>query len=254
MVYGQALEELGRANPAVVVLDADIADSCQTEAFRRSFPARSFDLGVAEQSLPTFAAGLALCGKNPHLQHLRRVRGEPRPGHDPQWVCYNRANVKIVGHSAGQTMGYTGPSHHTIEDVAAMRALPHVDPEPLRCPRAPADGRRARRVEGPVYLRLPRIAVPTIHGRDYRFEFGKTECLVEGRDVTLFSYGDVVHLALGAREGLAGDGMTRVWSTCPVSSPSARRRFLRHGRGTRAAVVIEDHNVIGGLGSAVAET
>ena len=226
VVYGQALEELGRANPAVVVLVVDIADSCQTEAFRRSFPARSFDLGVAEQSLPTFAAGLALCGNIPICNTFAVFAVSRALDMILQSVCYNRANVTIVGHSVGQTMGYTGPSHHTIEDVAAMRALPFMSILSL------CDALELRQMvaalacwNGPVYLRLPRSTVPTLHGRDYRFEFGKAECLAEGRDVTLFAYGDVVHLVLSAREELAGDGIGARVVNVPCLKPLSEQEI-----------------------------
>jgi transketolase len=254
VVYGQALEELGRANPAVVVLDSDIADSCQTERFRRAFPERSFDLGIAEQSLPTFAAGLALCGKIPICNSFAVFAVTRGLDMIRQSVCYNRANVKIVGHSAGQTMGYTGPSHHTIEDVAALRALPHMAIV------SPCDAVELRQMvaamaswQGPVYLRLPRVSVPRLHGPEYHFEMGRTERLAEGRDVTLFAYGDVVHLALAAREVLAGDGVSARVVNVPCLKPLDEQELVRQGQDTRAAVVVEDHSVHGGLGGAVAE-
>jgi transketolase len=254
VVYGQALEELGRVNSAVVVLDSDIADSCQTERFRRAFPDRSFDLGIAEQSLPTFAAGLALCGKIPVCNSFAVFAVTRGLDMIRQSVCYNRANVKIVGHSAGQTMGYTGPSHHTIEDVAALRALPHMAIV------TPCDAIELRQQvaalatwDGPVYLRVPRVSVPAIHGPGYRFEMGRTERLAEGQDVTLFASGDVVHLALAAREALAGEGIGARVVNVPCLKPLAEEELVQHGRDTRGAVTIEDHGVHGGLGGAVAE-
>lgn len=254
VAFGKALEELGRANPAVVVLDSDIADSCQTEAFRRSFPERSFDLGVAEQSLPTFAAGLALCGKIPVCNSFAVFAVTRGLDMIRQSVCYNRANVKIVGHSAGQTMGYTGPSHHTVEDVAALRALPSMAIV------SPCDAVELRQMvaalaawDGPVYLRLPRATVPDVHGPGYRFEMGRTDQLAEGHDLTLLSYGDVVHLALAARETLAADGISARVVNVPCLKPLPEEELVRHGRDTRGAVVIEDHSVHGGLGGAAAE-
>jgi transketolase len=254
VAFGEALLELGRANPAVVVLDSDIADSCQTEGFRRAFPDRSFDLGIAEQSLPTFAAGLALCGKIPVCNSFAVFAATRGLDMIRQSVCYNRANVKIVGHSAGQTMGYTGPSHHTIEDVAALRALPGMAIV------SPCDAVELRQMvpamaawDGPVYLRLPRVVVPAVHGPSYRFAMGRADRLVDGRDLTLFAYGDVVHLALAAREELSAEGIDARVVNVPCLKPLAEEELVAQGRDTRAAVVIEDHSVHGGLGGAVAE-
>lgn len=254
VAYGKALEELGRTNPAVVVLDADIADSCHTEAFRRSHPDRCFDLGIAEQSLPTFAAGLALCGKIPFCNTFAVFAVTRGLDMIRQSVCYNRANVKIVGHAAGQTMGYTGPSHHTLEDIAALRSLPGMSIV------TPCDAIEVRQMvaalaewKGPAYLRLPRVVVPTIHEPGYRFEMGRTECLVDGRDVTLFSHGDLVHMALAAREKLSAQGIEARVVNVPCLKPLGEDEIVQNGIGTRAAIVIEDHSVIGGLGSAVAE-
>ena len=254
VAFGKALEELGHTNPDVVVLDSDIADSCQTEGFRRAFPDRSFDLGIAEQSLPTFAAGLALCGKIPVCNSFAVFAVTRGLDMIRQSVCYNRANVKIVGHSAGQSMGYTGPSHHTVEDVAALRALPGMAIV------TPCDAEELRQMvmamvawDGPVYLRLPRASVPTVHGREYRFEMAKTDRLAEGRDVTLFASGDVVHLALAAYEELAAAGISSRVVNVPCLKPLGEEAIVAEGRDTRAAVAIEDHSIHGGLGGAVAE-
>ena len=252
--FGQALLELGKANDRVVVLDSDIADSCQTEAFRKEFPNRSFDLGVAEQSLPTFAAGLALCGKIPICNSFGVFAATRGFDMIRQSVCYNRANVKIVAHAAGQSMGYTGPSHHTVEDISAMRALPHMTIL------SPCDGVEVKQLvqamaeyEGPVYLRLPRISVPHLHGDDYQFRMGKLDRLAEGDDVTLYATGDLVHLALEARTVLAGQGVGVRVVNVPCLKPLEREEVVIQSADTLGAVTIEDHNVQGGLGSIISE-
>lgn len=254
VAYGAALERLGHALPEVVVLDADIADSCQTEAFRRSFPDRAFDLGIAEQSLPTFAAGLALCGRIPFCNTFAVFAVTRALDMIRQSVCYNRANVKLVGHSAGQTMGYTGPSHHSLEDIAALRALPGLAIV------TPSDAVELRQMvpaiarwDGPVYLRLPRASVPAVHGPDYQFEMGRSDLLAGGDDLALLAHGDMVHLALAAREALAEEGVTCRVVNVPCLKPLPEAELLAHGAATGGAVVIEDHSVYGGLGSAVAE-
>jgi transketolase len=252
--YGAALVEVGRAFPDVVVLDSDIADSCKTEEFRQAFPDRSIDLGVAEQSLPTVAAGLALVGKIPFYNSFAAFAVSRGVDMIRQSVAYNRANVKIVGHAAGQSMGYTGPSHHTLEDVSILRAIPGLTIL------SPCDAVEARQMvwtmaeyPGPVYLRLARTAVPDVHIEGYRFEIGKTERLREGTGVSIFVTGDLVVLALEAHEALAKEGISAQVVNVPTIKPLRPEEILRHGERTAGALVIEDHNIYGGLGSAIAE-
>jgi transketolase len=252
--FSEALVEVGRAFPSVVVLDADIADSCMTEPFHRAFPDRAFDLGIAEQSLPTFAAGLALVGRIPFYNTFAVFAVHRGLDMIRQSVAYNRANVKIVGHAAGQSLGYAGPSHHTLEDVAVLRALPHL------VVLSPSDAIETRQMvwwmaqyEGPVYLRLSRTAVPPVHALDYRFEAGRTERLREGDALSVFATGDLVALALTLCDLLRTDGIAAQVVNVPTLKPLPAEEILRHGRLTRAALTIEDHNAYGGLGSAVAE-
>ncbi len=252
--YSEALVEVGRAFPNVVVLDADIPDSCMTEPFHQAFPGRAFDLGIAEQSLPTFAAGLALVGKIPFYNTFAVFAVHRGLDMIRQSVAYNRANVKIVGHAAGQSLGYAGPSHHTLEDVAALRALPNM------VILSPADAVEVRQMvwwmaqyDGPVYLRLSRTPVPVLHAADYRFALGQTERLREGDAVSVFVTGDLVVLALALHARLQAEGVAAQVINVPTLKPLPPEEILRHGRLTRAALTIEDHNVYGGLGSAVAD-
>jgi transketolase len=252
--YGEALVEVGRAFPNVVVLDADIADSCRTEAFREAFPERAFDLGVAEQSLPTFAAGLALVGMIPFYNSFAVFSVARGLDMIRQSVAYNRANVKIVGHAAGQSMGYTGPSHHTLEDFSLLRAIPGLTIL------SPCDGCETRQMvwrmteqAGPMYLRLVRATVPDVHTPDYRFEIGRTELLCSGSDLSIFVTGDLVVLALELAQALNQRGLSAQVVNVPTIKPLLPQEILRHGKQTRAALTIEDHNIYGGLGSAVAE-
>lgn len=252
--YGAALVEVGRAFPNVVVLDSDIADSCKTEAFRATFPDRSFDLGVAEQSLPGIAAGLSLVGKIPFYNSFAAFAVERGVDIIRQSVAYNRANVKIVGHAAGQSMGYTGPSHHTLEDIAVLRSIPGITIL------SPCDAVEARQMvwamaehRGPVYLRLTRSSVPDVHAEGYRFEIGRTERLREGSTVSIFVTGDLVVLALEVYEVLLAEGIVAQVVNVPTLKPLPAEEIVRHGRQTAGAITIEDHNIFGGLGSAVAE-
>jgi transketolase len=254
IAYSRALLEAGERYPELVVLDADIPDSCLTEPFYAAYPGRAFDLGVAEQSLPTFAAGLALMGKIPFYNTFAVFAVHRGFDMLRQSVAYNRANVKIVGHAAGQSLGYAGPSHHTLEDVSAVRALPNM------VILSPSDGEETRQMvfwmaeyQGPVYLRLPRAKVPPIHAPDYRFELGKTEMLRPGRDLSIFVSGDLVTLALELHKRLAEEGESLQVVNVPCLKPLPAEQILRYGRLTRAAITLEDHNIYGGLGSAVAE-
>ena len=252
--FSQALVEVGAAYPNVVVLDADIPDSCMTEPFYAAYPERAFDLGVAEQSLPTIAAGLALTGKIPFYNTFAVFAVHRCFDMIRQSVAYNRANVKIIGHAAGQSLGYAGPSHHTLEDIAAMRALPHM------VILSPSDAEETRQMvwwmaeyDGPVYLRLSRSRVPPVHAPGYRFQLGQMERLREGDDVSVFVTGDLVTLALQLHDHLGQRGISLQVVNVPTLKPLPPAAILAHAAQTRAGLTIEDHNVYGGLGSAVAE-
>jgi transketolase len=251
--FGEALLEAGETHPNIVVLDADLQDSCQTEAFYKRFPGRAFDLGVAEQSLPTFAAGLALTGKIPICNTFAVFAVGRAFDQLRQSVAYNRANVKIVGHAAGLSLGYAGPSHHALEDVALMRALPNMV---VLCPANDLETRQMVHwmvdYEGPVYLRLIRAQGPHVLPPDYRFEPGKTVRVRDGDDVTVFTSGDLLALALAAQERLAAEKIGVTLVHVPTLKPLPPEEILKHTRHTRAVVTVEDHSITGGLGDAVA--
>lgn len=252
--FSKALVEVGRVNHNVVVIDSDLADSCMTEAFKAEFPDRSIDIGVAEQSLPTISAGLALMGKIPIYNSFAPFAALRGVDMIRQSIAYNNANVKIVGHAAGQSMGYTGPSHHTLEDIATLRAIPNLTIL------NPCDGTEAIQIvskmvefEGPVYLRLVRSTVPYVHSPGYKFEIGKTELLREGNDISIFVTGDLVLLALEVNESLQKIGISSQVINVPTLKPLLSEEIILHGKHTAGAITIEDHNVIGGLGSAICE-
>jgi transketolase len=254
LAFSEALVEVGTAFPEVVLLDADLPDSCKTEAFHAAYPERAFDLGVAEQSLPTLAAGLALVGKIP-VYNTFAVFAVHR-GFDMvrQSIAYNNANVKIVGHAAGQSMGYAGPSHHTLEDIASMRALPNMV---VICPSDAVETRKMvhwmAAYKGPVYLRLTRAAGPPLHEDEYEFKPGVTECLKEGDDITIFATGDLNRLAMEISKSGVLNGISIQVVNVPTIKPLPVEEILKHAVKTQGAVTLEDHNIIGGLGSAIAE-
>jgi len=252
--YSEALVEVGLADPRVMALDADLPDSCMTEPFYRACPGRAIDLGVAEQSLPTFAAGLALVGKVPFYNTFAVFAVGRSFDMIRLSVAYARANVKIVGHAAGLSLGYAGPSHHALEDVAMMRALPGM------VVLQPADAEECRQMvwwmkdyAGPVYLRLTRARVPDVHAAGWRFEMGRTEQLREGCDVTLYTTGDLWVQALRVAERLAGEGIGVQVVNVSTLKPLPPGEIVRHAQATRCGTTMEDHHVVGGLGSAVAE-
>jgi len=252
--YSLALCNLGHIYTNIVVLDADIADSCKTESFRAAFPYRSFDLGIAEQSLPTFAAGLALCGKIPICNTFAVFAVHRGLDMIRQSVAYNRANVKIVGHAAGQSMGYTGPSHHTIEDFSVLRAIPNfIIFSPCDAVEVEKMVKAMVEIDGPVYLRLVRASVPDLHSQDYNFRIGIAECLQEGNDISLFATGECVHLAIEASKHLRKKGIYAQVINVPTIKPLIPEQIIQYGEKTHGAVTIEDHNIYGGLGSIISE-
>jgi len=254
-VYSDTLLEIGAEDPRVVVVDSDLPDSCCTEAFGKRFPNRSWDIGIAEQNLPLVSAGLAMAGLVP-VYHSFAVFAVHR-GIDMirQSVAYNKANVKIVGHAAGQSMGYTGPSHHTLEDIAVLRAIPGI------AILQPSDGRELEemmqfmvRHDGPLYLRVPRISVPNYHGNDWKFEYGEPEVVEDGDGVTVFASGELVTEFLAMKNQLEEElGLSTRLVNVGTLKPVETEAIVRLGVDTAGAVTLEDHNVIGGLGSLVAE-
>ena len=254
-VYSETLVAVGEKHGNVVVVDADLPDSCGTELFRRRFPDRAWDIGIAEQSLPTVSAGLAMCGLVPIYNSFAVFAVHRGVDMIRQAVCYNRANVKIVGHAAGQSMGYTGPSHHTLEDLALMRALPGMTIL------QPADGIELAQMmfamvdlEGAVYLRVPRVVIDPTHDGQYRFQLGRPDLIKPGRDLTFFVTGDPLRRVLAlARRLEAEQGISVQVVNIPTIKPLDVSAVVQLGRNTRAAVTVEDHNIFGGLGGAIAE-
>ncbi|RJX22604.1 MAG: transketolase family protein [Ammonifex sp.] len=252
--YGRALVALGKENPDVVVLDADLSKSTKTIDFKKSFPERFFDFGVAEQNMIGTAAGLAAAGKVPFCSSFAvfatgRVFDQVR-----QSVAYPGLNVKICASHAGITVGEDGSSHQSIEDIALMRVLPNMTVfVPADAVEVAGAVRAAVRIQGPVYIRLGRSPVPVLHGEDFIFEPGEAVLLRKGSDVTIIAAGIMVSAALEAADALAKQGVeTRVLDMHTIK-PIDVRAIIRAARETGAIVTAEEHSIIGGLGSAVAE-
>jgi len=252
--YGKALLILGAENPNVVVLDADLSKSTKTADFGKKYPERFFNMGIAEANLIGTAAGLAAAGKIPFAstfaifavgRAFEQVRNS---------IAYPKLNVKIAATHSGITVGEDGGSHQAIEDVAIMRAVPNM------VVLVPADGEETRQVilaaakyNGPVYIRMGRLAVPVLFGEDYKFEIGKANVLKEGTDVAIMANGLMVAMALEAADELATEGISVSVVNVASVKPLDEETIVRVAKQTKAVVTAEEHSIIGGLGSAIAE-
>lgn len=252
--YGQALEELGAVRQDVVVLDADLSKSTKTGVFQAKYPERFFNAGIAEQNLMGLAAGFAAAGKVPFASTFAVFATGRAYDQIRNSICYPRLNVKIAATHAGITVGEDGGSHQALEDINLMRGLPNMTVL------VPADGPEAKNAvkaaadyEGPVYIRLGRSGVPTITDADVPFVIGKGRVMREGADVTLIGCGMMVAKALEAADVLAAEGVNAAVIDMSTIKPIDRELIVEWAKKTGAIVTAEEHNVIGGLGSAVAE-
>jgi transketolase len=252
--YGKTLLILGADNPNVVVLDADLSKSTKTADFGKKYPERFFNMGIAESNLLGTAAGLAAAGKIPFASTFAIFAVGRAFEQIRNSIAYPRLNVKIAATHAGITVGEDGGSHQAIEDVAIMRAVPNM------VVLVPADGEETRQVIlaaakyiGPVYIRMGRLEVPVLFGEDYRFEIGKANVLKEGTDVAIMANGVMVSMALEAASELAGEGISVSVVNVASVKPLDAETIVRVAKQTKAVVTAEEHNIIGGLGSAIAE-
>jgi transketolase len=245
---------LGAENPNIVVLDADLSKSTRTDIFAARFSERFFNVGIAEQNLMGTAAGLALAGKIPFVSSFAVFATGRAFEQVRNSICHARLNVKIVASHGGITVGEDGASHQAVEDIALMRSLPNMTVI------VPADAvqtahavRAAAEYHGPVYIRLGRMAVPQVYSEDYRFVWGRADVLREGRDATIVACGIMVFQALVAADVLAREGIEVTVINMAMVKPLDLETLLVAARRTGAVVTAEEHSIIGGLGSVVAE-
>jgi transketolase len=254
VIYGQTLVELGQQNPDLVVLDADVSKSTCTALFRERFPERFFSCGVAEQNLMCLAAGLAAAGKLPFVSTFAVFASMRACEQVRTSIAYPGLNVKIVATHAGLDNHGDGVTHQGIEDLAIMRSLPNVT---VLSPSDPVTTRSAVLAAavwpGPVYMRLGRNPAPVLHSPDVNFRIGRMLRLREGNTVTLLATGNQVEQALLAAESLAGRGIQARVLDCHTIKPLDVEEITRAAKETAGIVTAEDHNIIGGLGGAVAE-
>ncbi len=253
--YGNALKELAEEFPNLVVLDADLAAATKTGIFKKAYPDRHIDCGIAECNMMGVAAGLSLTGKIPFCSSFAMFAAGRAFEQVRNSIGYPHLNVKIGATHAGITVGEDGASHQCNEDIALMRTIPGMV---VMCPaddiEAKAAVRAALEHEGPVYIRFGRAAVPVINDRpDYKFEIGKGTVVREGKDVTIVATGICVDSALGAAEKLAADGISaEVINICTIK-PLDVDIIVGSAKKTGKVVTVEEHSVIGGLGSAVCD-
>ncbi|SHK77095.1 transketolase family protein [Desulforamulus aeronauticus] len=253
--YGQELVRLGADNKNVVVLDADLSKSTKTHDFMKTYPDRFFNMGIAEGNLMSTAAGLATVGKIPFASTFAMFATGRAFEQIRNSICYPKLNVKIAATHAGVTVGEDGGSHQSIEDIAIMRALPGMTVfVPADAVETAACLRAAVEIQGPVYIRLGRSGVPTIHGEDFKFTPGEAVTLRQGSDVALVATGIMVSAALEAAEALATVGIQAKVVDVHTIKPLDIFAIVEAARECGAVVTAEEHSIIGGLGSAVAET
>ena len=252
--YGETLAELGDTNNKIVVLDADLSASTMTKFFAKKFPERFFNMGVAEQNLVCTAAGLAMGGFTPFVSTFTIFATGRAWEMVRLSVCYQNLDVKICSTHAGLTVGEDGASHQTVEDIATMRVIPNMRVI------VPADAIETRQViktvaktKGPFFIRLARAATPIIHDDNYKFEIGKGNVLKEGTDVTLVACGLMTVHAIQAADILKEKGVSATVINMPTIKPIDKDLLVHWAKKTGKIVTAEEHSVIGGLGSAVAE-
>lgn len=252
--YGEALVELGRENEKVVVLDSDLSTATKTDLFAKEFQNRFFDMGIAEQNMISTAAGLSTCGKIPYTSTFAVFAAGRAYDQIRNSVCYPNLNVKICATHAGITVGEDGATHQMIEDIALMRTLPNMTVI------STSDDFQTKwiikeisKINGPVYVRLSRLATPVIYDENQNFEIGKAVQIGDGTDGTIFATGVTVSEAIKAQDELKQKGINVRVVDIHTIKPIDKGMIVKCAKETKMLISIEDHNVLGGLGSAVSE-
>lgn len=252
--YGEALEKLGEENKNIVVLDADLAGATKTDIFAKKFPERFLDMGIAEANMISTAAGLASCGKIPYASTFAVFAAGRAYDQIRNSVCYPKLNVKICVTHAGITVGEDGATHQMLEDISLMRTLPNMTvistSDDIQTKWAVKE---ISKIEGPVYLRLARLATPIIYEENQEFSIGKAVQIGDGTDATIFATGVTVAEALKAQELAKEKGMNIRVVDIHTIKPIDEDMIVKCAKETKKLISIEDHNIIGGLGSAISE-
>ncbi len=252
--YGEALLELGKENKNIVVFDADLSTATKTNIFAKEFPERFYDMGIAEQNMISTAAGMSTCGKIPYASTFAVFAAGRAYDQIRNSVCYPKLNVKICATHAGVTVGEDGATHQMIEDISLMRTLPNMTvlstSDDVQTKWAVKE---ISKINGPVYLRLSRLATPIIYGENQKFEIGKAVQIGEGTDATIFATGVTVSEAIRAQEILENKGIKVRVVDIHTVKPIDKDMVIKCAKETKKLISVEDHSVIGGLGSAISE-
>ncbi len=252
--YGEALVEVGKENPNVVVLDADLSNATKTNTFKKEFPDRFFNIGIAEADMVGTAAGLATCGKIPFASTFAVFATGRTYDQIRNSVCYPNLNVKICGTHCGITVGEDGATHQMLEDIGLMRGMPNMTVlTPSDAESTSWAVNEAANINGPVYIRLARMATPLIYDDSTKFELGKAIVHGDGKDATIFATGVTVSEALLAKDELEKDGIkVRVVDMLSIK-PIDEKVIVKCAEETDHLITVEDHSIINGLGSSVAD-
>ena len=252
--YGEMLEQLGEENRNIVVLDADLSTATKTEIFAKKFEDRFFDMGIAEQDMIGTAAGFATCGKISFASTFAVFAAGRAYDQIRNSVCYPNLNVKICATHAGITVGEDGATHQMLEDIAMMRTLPNLKVF------SPSDDietkfiiKEISKLNGPCYVRLSRLATPVIYDENEKFEIGKAKQIGKGQDATIFATGVCVSESLKAKEELEKQGIYVRVVDIHTIKPIDKDTIIKCAKETKKLITVEDHNIIGGLGSAICE-
>ena len=252
--YGEELALLGEKNNNIVVLDADLSEATKTSIFAKKFPERFFDIGIAEQDMLSTAAGMSTCGKIPYVSTFAVFAAGRAYDQIRNSICYPKLNVKICATHAGITVGEDGATHQMVEDISLMRTLPNMTVI------SPSDDTETKfmineisKINGPVYLRLSRLATARIYDENQKFEIGKGIQIGEGVDATVIATGVTVEQAILAKEELAKEKIYIRVIDMHTIKPIDKELVIKSAKETKHIITIEDHNIIGGLGSSVSE-
>ena len=252
--YGEALAELGKKNEKIVVLDADLSSATKTNIFPKQFPERFLDMGIAEANMLGTAAGLATCGKIPYVSTFAAFAAGRAYDQIRCSVCYPKLNVKICVTHSGITVGEDGATHQMIEDISMMRTMPNMT---VMTTSDDVETKWAveeiSKIEGPVYLRLARVKTNKIYEENQKFEIGKAIQIGEGTDATIFATGVTVEQALIAKEELQKQGIEVRVVDMHTIKPIDKEMIIKCAKETKKLISVEDHSIIGGLGSAISE-
>ena len=252
--YGEALAELGGENENVVVLDADLSGATKTSVFAKKFPGRFFDVGIAEQDLMGTATGMATFGKIPYVSTFAVFAAGRAYDQVRNTIAHTNSNVKICATHAGITVGEDGATHQMLEDIGMMKAIPNMT---VICPSDDTQTKwiikEISKIDGPVYVRLSRLATPVIYEEDNQFEIGKGVQIGNGTDATIIAAGVTVAEALKAQEILKGKGIDVRVVDMHTIKPIDKELIIKCAKETKRIITIEDHSTIGGLGSSVCD-